>query len=64
MICQNPICKQEIEVTAGYFMLAFDRPYINLYFHPKCIVEDAETLLSIIAEQFKQPVIKVKRNNF
>ncbi len=48
MICANPKCNKEIQVTENYFLLAFDRPYINLYFHRNCGVRDLEILAEII----------------
>lgn len=51
MICLNPSCKKEIQVTESYFIQAFDRPYINLYFHTKCVIEDLEILAEIAKEQ-------------
>jgi hypothetical protein len=64
MICLNPSCKKEIQVTEPYRILALDRPYMNLYFHPECYIEDDETLTIIIEEHFQQPVLKVKRSGF
>lgn len=34
MICVK--CDKEIQVRASYRILALDRPFINLYFHPDC----------------------------
>lgn len=67
MICNNPNCKKEIKVTEKYFILAFDRPYLNLYFHQGCIIQDLDILSKIIKEQNERTSNRrswVRRSNF
>jgi hypothetical protein len=61
MICANPKCLKEIQVTASYRILAFDRPYINLYFHVDCVVDEEESF-EIIRNLSKNEGKSNKRN--
>ena len=54
MICANLACRKEIQVTESYHILAFDRPYINLYFHPKCLIGSEEDATEIVRELIKE----------
>lgn len=62
MICI--ICKEKIEKDQKRFMLAFDNPYFNLWFHRNCFWLNKNNINQILKDEFELIAKIFKLSNF
>jgi hypothetical protein len=47
-------CEKEIKVDERVFMLALDKPYVNLWFHAKCYIEIEDTTEEYLLSNYEK----------
>lgn len=60
MLC--PICKEMIKEGDSQYMLAFEKPYLNLFVHRKCSEVSYEDLLDLFTNN-PELVYNISRDN-
>ncbi len=47
-------CEKELKEDETVFMYAIDRPYVNLWFHPRCFAKIEDNLLDYFSSNYNK----------